>query len=638
MAVITENTFNPLLRYVGVRLQQGVPIVDADVNEREDARQFEVRAFLKWFVGNGVPEGNDGFRIEGTGLANDFFIRAGAPKPLAGTTPTNVEKGLSYVGRCLVDGLDVLITDDVKCSALVVPPVLPLSTPTADSTVLVYLDVWTRLVTPTEEPKLIHPTLGTESCARYKREWAVRVRTPPADTSNAPDPDDGDYVSGHSYYALASIARRKGDPVVNAADVKDLREKRLLTPPATLITDTLGLSAQDYRRGLGRPRVSLRAAINALLRGELLASPDIPLSPSTGIEQFSEAFLVDNSNGLLAFYFSTRSGATWQLYGSRLDLNNFEAGFVELPAPITTGNVSAYPSALVLPGGEIFLAYMSIPTGGTAFDIFFKRANYKDLAAAPPQQATATGTISEYYPRIFLSGDYVLFLMWEAVKSHWQYRRYNYKTNAWAETSGPVDLPYPVTEYTLQAAAHAAREDSGKVWIAYAVGPQAETTRVFRFNPANATVDLDFTLESGTGADWEAFIVPMPGNGAYVFWRGPQSLRYIRYFNDGTSTQQKEVPYTTHQNDRTAKAVRDGDDIYLFFQHEQQATSIDIFFTRLNTLDDTWSQEQRALTTGYNADVAPFPMMAPDHNLFIFWLGYRAGNPDIFYKRIITAI
>lgn len=59
-----DSTFNALKHYVGVRLQQGVPIVHYDENEREDIRRFELQAFLKWFVGNGVPAGNDGFKIE----------------------------------------------------------------------------------------------------------------------------------------------------------------------------------------------------------------------------------------------------------------------------------------------------------------------------------------------------------------------------------------------------------------------------------------------------------------------------------------------------------------------------------------------------------------------------------------------
>ncbi|AQA24535.1 hypothetical protein BTZ20_0515 [Rhodococcus sp. MTM3W5.2] len=63
MGDFSRSTFDRMKHYVGVRLQQGVPIVDADWNELEDIRKYELQAFLKWFVGDGVPAGNDGFRI-----------------------------------------------------------------------------------------------------------------------------------------------------------------------------------------------------------------------------------------------------------------------------------------------------------------------------------------------------------------------------------------------------------------------------------------------------------------------------------------------------------------------------------------------------------------------------------------------
>jgi hypothetical protein len=63
MGNFTRDTFDRLKHYVGVRLQQGVPIIDADWNEQEDIRKYELRSFLKWFVGSGVPKGGDGFRI-----------------------------------------------------------------------------------------------------------------------------------------------------------------------------------------------------------------------------------------------------------------------------------------------------------------------------------------------------------------------------------------------------------------------------------------------------------------------------------------------------------------------------------------------------------------------------------------------
>src|SRR5215510_12925624 len=100
MAVITSDTFDPLRAYSGVRLQQGAPLVDADWNEAHDVRKFEVQAFLKWFVGNGVPEGNDGFRIASRNPAalGDVVIQRGVGAAPAGTSP--VEQGLRHVGRC----------------------------------------------------------------------------------------------------------------------------------------------------------------------------------------------------------------------------------------------------------------------------------------------------------------------------------------------------------------------------------------------------------------------------------------------------------------------------------------------------------------------------------------------------------
>ncbi len=59
-----DKTFDKEKHYVGIRLQQGVPLIDADWNEQEDLRRDALEDFLKWFIGNGVPDGTDGFRIE----------------------------------------------------------------------------------------------------------------------------------------------------------------------------------------------------------------------------------------------------------------------------------------------------------------------------------------------------------------------------------------------------------------------------------------------------------------------------------------------------------------------------------------------------------------------------------------------
>lgn len=50
--------------YVGVRMQQGVPILDADWNLLEDLRKYELEELFKQFIGDGVPSDNDGFHVE----------------------------------------------------------------------------------------------------------------------------------------------------------------------------------------------------------------------------------------------------------------------------------------------------------------------------------------------------------------------------------------------------------------------------------------------------------------------------------------------------------------------------------------------------------------------------------------------
>jgi hypothetical protein len=265
-----------------------VPLVDADWNEAHDVCKFEVQAFLKWFVGNGVPEGNDGFRITSLDIptVGDFAIRRGVGAAPDGAN--HVERGLRHVGRCLVDGMDVLIAEDLSfraqplhvsqgesattlASLLGVPTIAEV--PNVTDTVVVYLDVWERLVTPVEDPSLVHSGPGVESCARLKREWVVRART----GSRVPAPGEADFTAGHSYYVLATITHQANIPITDET-ITDRREQRLLVAPATLIEDLFG--PVDYRRGQGRPLVNLREAINALLRGKLPGSPETTIAPS----------------------------------------------------------------------------------------------------------------------------------------------------------------------------------------------------------------------------------------------------------------------------------------------------------------------------------------------------------------------
>jgi hypothetical protein len=241
MGNFSRNTFDRLKHYVGVRLQQGVPLIDADWNEQEDIRKYELQAFLKWFAGNGVPSGNDGFRIlAAAGTTNNFDIQGGNGTALG-------------AGRILVEGMDAMLESTMRYSSqpLYNNPILaarwgvavipPLTTPIAAREDLVYIDVWEREVDSSEDGNLINPAIGIESCVRLRREWAVRVAQGAVSLPAPP--------AGHGYYTLARIKRAAGNTTILAAQIEDLRTVGInLSDLAAEIIDARGMKGNVGNR------------------------------------------------------------------------------------------------------------------------------------------------------------------------------------------------------------------------------------------------------------------------------------------------------------------------------------------------------------------------------------------------------
>jgi Family of unknown function (DUF6519) len=631
MAVISADTFDPLRRYVRVRLQQGVPIVDADVNEREDIQKFELRAFLQWFVGDGVPDGNDGFRIVGTAQANDFEIRSG----ISGTADA-----LSRIGRCLVRGLDVMIDADLLFSGqglhegkgpaadalaakLGVPKIAALATPTADGAVVAFLDVWERLVTPAEDPALVLAGLGTESCARVKREWVVRARA----GSGVPAPGDADFLAGHAYLALATLQRRAGDQLVQPGDVSDRRERRLLLPPATLIEDVLGTDPADYRAGRGRPPVSLREAINALLRGELPSTPDAAVDTSTALDVMKRAALLDDTGGLVAVWFSDRVASVEQVFASRLDLADVAAGFVLPPQQVTAGAAAhVEPHAVLLPGGDLLVAYQA--GIGAASDVSMKRAVLNGLGAAAEVPVAATAGVTEASPFLTVTGNLATVFFHLSTTDRWQYRRWRHTTSTWVDTGGPVELS---TTTTTVRDFHAAVDPAATVWAAFRAGADIQALQL---DPATGAVANEVTHDSGN-PDQQPFVLCTASGDVWVLWQSTVGLHAAR-FRAGAWEGVQPIP-GTGANDRQPSAVEDATGgIWLFWSRGAVGAG-DLFAMRRDPATGAWGAA-RQLTISTGDDSGPFALVAPDAAIWILWSSDRDGNVNTYYKRLVTAL
>jgi hypothetical protein len=195
MGNFSRNTYAPQKNYVGVRLQQGVPLVDADWNELNDVLLQETYRTAAEGIGSGVRPSNTGLPpfdvwIGGT-MTNDFWTLAGS-LVLAGQS---IQIGHTrYTSQPYFNA--------ATAAAAGVPVVPPLTTPAAPRTDVVYLDVWTREIGATEDTDLVNPVIGVETAVRIKRDYAVRV----AEGTLSPPPPP----AGHTHFALAYLNRAAG--------------------------------------------------------------------------------------------------------------------------------------------------------------------------------------------------------------------------------------------------------------------------------------------------------------------------------------------------------------------------------------------------------------------------------------------
>lgn len=200
--------------YVGLHVEQGVPVLDRDLNLLNDLVSATVRSVVTRYLGNGTPIGAQGFSIVAIPAANDFRIVAGP----------------AGVGSALVGGIEVTITGDILYSAQ--PGVPGLTTPTAAQpnprNDIVYLDVFIRDVEFPEDGDLSNlGDVGMQTSVRQKPEWVLLV----AEGVAVPPP-----APGHVLYELARLTRPLNDPNITAPMITDLRDPM---SPLTVIEQRL---------------------------------------------------------------------------------------------------------------------------------------------------------------------------------------------------------------------------------------------------------------------------------------------------------------------------------------------------------------------------------------------------------------
>jgi membrane-associated protease RseP (regulator of RpoE activity) len=194
--------------YAAVHVEQGVPVLDRDVNLLGDLIAATLRQVLQRHIGDGCA-GTTDFAISANGDPLDFAIAPG----------TYLASGFSVT----LAAAATYKTQTVTGAANPPGPLPPLTQPTPAQPNpridTVYLDCWLDEIDDSQDPTLGNPLdVGVRTSTRARPNFLVRVAE---NATAAPTPP-----AGHVYSPLASFSRPQAGGLT-AAEITDLRASGL---------------------------------------------------------------------------------------------------------------------------------------------------------------------------------------------------------------------------------------------------------------------------------------------------------------------------------------------------------------------------------------------------------------------------
>jgi len=403
------------------------------------------------------------------------------------------------------------------------------------------------------------------------------------------------------------------------------------------VEDVLGRSTDEYRAGQYRPPISLRDAVNALLRGELPMTADRLLAPTDdpgATDTISRAFLADRRRGVLGVFVQTK-GDVEQVYASRLSLDALSEGF-STPVALTSGVAHNQPSVAELPDGSLFVVYQS--ESGTSADIRAKRGTFAQLATAPEIGVAVTPEIAEEAPFVVAAGSVVTVFFHKTIErgddpttNRWYFRRWSLNDTVWEEVdTEPRELaPTDTTDQRF----HAAVDSNRKIW---AVISAAGHLWAIRLDPSTAALQPPKQVDEPPTGNVNArpfVLCPRSGGGAWVFWHNG-GLR-ARPFRDG-AWGDVETLTETDAEDQLPCAVEDADGALWVIWTRGKSPHSELFARRRDALGQ-WGARRKVVTSPGD-DHNPFAVAGADTAIWLFWDSDRNGRFHVYVKRIVTAL
>ena len=561
-----QDTFNPQESLIGVRLQQGVPLLDRDWNELEDVRRYQEVMLRKHYLGDGTPD--DGFRISALDPpANDFMISR---------------------GRILVDGFEavnkpagadfILYSSQEGAPALKKVLTLPPNVATRED--IVYLDIWIEEVTGADLPRLKNPDdVAMETCIRHRLRWAVRV-----DQGNkGHDPD-----VGHHFLDLARITRTSARDTIGSADISDLRS--LWQSPD---------SAQSR----------LRNAINCLISGNMPSGPTIDLATFSNGNPLS--ITKDDMGNMILIWWQDNN-----IWARRYSASTRTWGAA---AQLTSGTAAKdYSYSFADSRGDIWVFWMQQDSSANTYNIWAKRFFTSKGVWTGDVQLTS-GASNEYFLQAFEDRDGNVWLFWQQEETGGTY-------NFWAKryVQGSWSADTQLTSGTTSKYVNNIFIDSkGAIWFFWSqtdANSNSYNLYAKRFDGGNWSSDFALT----TGAANKSYASSFEDrNGAiWFFWvDGTVNNIYCSKFVSGSWSGAAILTSGTQAKSYLNSFMDARGDIWLFWQQMDSAYN---FWAKRFTAN-AWSNDMQ-LTTGTTGKSVNAPVAGKKRDVFFIYSLADANN------------
>lgn len=645
MANFSRNTFDKLKHYVGVRLQQGVPLIDADWNEQEDIRKYELQAFLKWFVGDGVPEGNDGFLIHAFagGGVNTMVLTANTVG--GGLSSITINQAASTAAQALGFGL---ITNSIAQNGAPARLTGNMAEPfalAAGMTLIISAD------NLPEETVVFQAGDFANIGAATAVEVATAINNAVANLTATPGTGNDFIISGGDgtpenagrclVEGMDTINEHylgyTSQPLYNNNDLALMWNVPILPPlappllPLTERVDTIYLDVWEREvNGLEdidliNPLIGLESCVR--LKREWV----VRVRTATGVPVFGDA---DYVAGHVYFELGTMVRRAGVDRIEATSLSDRRARNLLVPPSTLIEDVLGTSYALYRRGEDRPLTSLR-----TAINALLRG----DL---PASEATilAAGALNNVASKAIVEDSqqnlWAFFVSNRTGNDDIFVRRYLAGIQAWetdqAITTDPAGDTEPVSVI----------DSTGDIWLFWNTirGGATQSIWVKRYRQATATWDADFELVTSAADDFQQFVFEDGNANLWLFWMSLRDAakpsiwlkRYIRAADDWTDD--PLVPTVTSAGqDQLPRAVQDATGtVYLIWQSDRDGDD-HIFWNTFNSNGVVLGADQRINPAAADDERSPFLLIDNQDNLWAFWRVRVAGFFQIQYGRFNRA-